>query len=336
MTRVLLSADDRTGSLEVGGLIANDKFSVPVGPDASSERCCVVDIASRHLSVAKAQARMEGLLTRPAQHRAHKMDAGLRGNWAHEVDVLLRGGYKVAIVCAFPDAGRRCKDGVVYIHDLPVLESVFGQDPLSAQISSKPAEVLEHFGVQGDVVVWDANDNAQMLEAVRRAIVEDRIVVGASGAIGTFAQQFLESGPSRRVALESPMVVLCGSLNPLSRQQISLLDVPIHPVGSDFSVSGLLTVVATVEPDGPIGDDQAREMAEFAASEVRRRWPDIRSLIVIGGDTAGALVGDDTLETLGCVAPGIPVSLYDDRLLVTKGGGIGQPETVAELCAALS
>ena len=32
------------------------------------------------------------------------------------------------------------------------------------------------------------------------------------------------------------------------------------------------------------------------------------ALIVIGGDTASALVGDDTLACLGTVAPGIPAS----------------------------
>ena len=51
MTKVLLSADDRTGALEIGGLVANEHYSVPVGPSAQSDQCCVVDIATRHLSV---------------------------------------------------------------------------------------------------------------------------------------------------------------------------------------------------------------------------------------------------------------------------------------------
>ena len=330
MTQVLLSADDRTGSLEIGGLIANENYSVPVGPQAADEQCCVVDIASRHVSIDQAQARMAELLARPAEHRAHKMDAGLRGNWAHEIDVLLREGYKVAIICAFPDAGRRCQDGVVYIHDLPVLESVFGSDPLNPQVSSKPAEVLEHFGVRGDVVVWDANTNEEMDAAVQRAVSENRIVVGASGAIGAFAKLFLPQGAPRQVTLPRPLVVLCGSLNELSREQISKIGAPVQHVVGRVTIDPV-TVLATHKVAGPLDDEAAIAMAKVCADVVESVWSDFRSLLIVGGDTAGAIVGDATMETIGCVAPGIPVSWFKDRLVVTKGGGIGQPETVSDI-----
>ena len=53
--------------------------------------------------------------------------------------------------------------------------------------------------------------------------------------------------------------------------------------------------------------------------------------MVIGGDTVAAIVGDDPLECLGTVEPGIPASLYKGRVLITKGGGIGQPESVRNI-----
>ena len=329
VTEVLLSADDRTGALEIGGLVATAEASVPVGPLAASERCCVVDIATRHLDKVEAQARMAELLERDASHRSHKMDAGLRGNWAHEVEVLLQAGFGVAIVCAFPDAGRRCKDGVVYIHDLPVLDSVFGKDPLNAPVSSRPAEVLEHHGVRGDVVVWDANDNAEMRRAVARCHEEGRVLVGASGALGAFAHMFFPSAPAT-VRLPKPRVVLCGSLNPLSRAQIAALGVPVEPQ-HDWRVGDSPVVLATPLPDGEIDDAAAVAMARLAARAVRARWREIGTLLVIGGDTAAAVVGDDTLEAIGTVAPGIPACRYQGLHLVTKGGGIGGPETIAEL-----
>ena len=330
MTKVLLSADDRTDSLEIGGLIANESYSVPVGPNATSDQCCVVDIATRHLSATEAQVRMSAVLARDATHRAHKMDAGLRGNWPHEVEVLLKEGHKVAIVCAFPDVGRRCDNGIVYIHDLPVLDSVFGTDPLNPQVSSKPAEVLEHFGVSGDVVVWDANTNEEMDAAVARAVAEDRIVVGASGAIGAYAKLFLPQGAPRQVALPRPLVVLCGSLNELSRDQIAKIGEPVQHVVGKIAIDPV-TVIATNRISGPLSDDQAVAMANLCADVISARWSDFRALLVIGGDTAGAIVGDETMETIGCVAPGIPVSWFREKLVVTKGGGIGQPETVAEI-----
>ena len=85
------------------------------------------------------------------------MDAGLRGNWPHEIHALVELGYRVAVVPSFPDAGRRCKDGIVYIQDVPVLESPFGADPLTAPCSSRPMEVLEEANcIFDEVVVWDA------------------------------------------------------------------------------------------------------------------------------------------------------------------------------------
>jgi uncharacterized protein YgbK (DUF1537 family) len=333
---LLLSADDRTGALEVGGLVADEQSTVPVGPAVDSERCCVVDIATRHLSPEAARTRMSSLLSREATHRAHKMDAGLRGNWPYEIEVLLDAGHKVAVVCSFPDAGRRCKDGVVYIHDLPVLESVFGKDPLNAPVSSRPADVLEHTGVKGDVVVWDADDNEEMHQAIRRARAENRVVVGASGALGAFAREIFPSSEPRRISMPTPRCVLCGSLNALSRTQIEQVGVPLQYVGArnvdariDFSVEP--TVLATPMPAGDITAKDAESTALQAAAAVREVWSEIGTLIVVGGDTAAALVGDDTLDAMGMVAPGIPASMYQGVCLITKGGGIGQPGTIEEL-----
>ena len=330
-TKVLLSADDRTGSLEIGGLVANEKFVVPVGPHATSELACVVDIASRHLTVAQAQANMEQTLRTDAEHRAHKMDAGLRGNWAQEIEVLLLAGYKIAVICAYPDAGRRCQDGVVYIHDLPVLESVFGKDPLNRQISSKPVDVLEHFGIAGDVVVWDANTNVEMLAAIKRAVAQDRFVVGASGAVGMFANLFLATGRPRQVQLPRPMLVVCGSLNPLSREQLRRTGLAVQELGTPLSLRRNITILATAMREGRIPDREALPVAGQIAAATRAVWDTVESVIVIGGDTAGAIIGDETVETLGCVAAGIPVSLYRQKLVVTKGGGIGLPDTITDL-----
>ena len=328
---LLLSADDRTGALEVGGLVAKEQSTVPVGPAVDSERCCVVDIGTRHLSPDDARAQMSGLLSRKATHRAHKMDAGLRGNWPYEIEVLLDAGYKVAVVCSFPDAGRRCKGGVVYIHDLPVLDSVFGKDPLNAPVSSRPADVLEHTGVKGDVVVWDADDNEEMRQAIRRARAENRVVVGASGALGAFAQEIFPSSEPRRISMPMPRCVLCGSLNPLSRRQIERAGVPIQYLGAPIDLLSGTNVIATPIPLGEITEADAVSTAVQAAAAARGVWSEIGTLIVVGGDTAAALVGDDTLDAMGMVAPGIPASLYEGVCLVTKGGGIGQPDTIKEL-----
>ena len=56
---------------------------------------------------------------------------------------------------------------------------------------------------------------------------------------------------------------------------------------------------------------------------------------MIGGDTAGAVVGDETLEVQGTVAPGVPMSRFRDRQLITKGGGIGEKDLLVDLLGHL-
>ena len=109
-------------------MVANTRFSVPCGTHTDDETCCVVDIASRHLDPEEAQQRAATAHARHARHRCHKIDSGLRGNWPFEVKGLLQLGHPVAVVPSFPDAGRRCAGGVVYVDDVPVLK------PRSARI----------------------------------------------------------------------------------------------------------------------------------------------------------------------------------------------------------
>ena len=55
------------------------------------------------------------------------------------------------------------------------------------------------------------------------------------------------------------------------------------------------------------------------------------TLCILGGDTAAAVVGDATLEVLGTVDTAVPIARLRDGYLVTKGGGIGRPDTLAKL-----
>ena len=75
---LVLSADDRTGALEIGGLIAHPDHPIPVGPAAEQADCRVIDIASRHLSAQGAKDRMQQLLNLPATHRAQRRGSAAR------------------------------------------------------------------------------------------------------------------------------------------------------------------------------------------------------------------------------------------------------------------
>ncbi len=342
---LFITSDDRTGALEIAGTIANERFSVPTGPRADNETCCVVDIASRHLDPAAAQRRAARAHARSARHRCHKIDSGLRGNWPFEVKGLLQLGHGVAVVPSFPDAGRRCVDGVVFVDDVPVLESPFGKDPLTAPLSDRPMEILETTGcAAGDVVVWDAGDNAELAAAARRCHDEGRAMVGPSGAVAAYAAVVFPEHARREVAVVPPVLVLCGSLNAMSRGQIARLGVPVLALSADLrlprpeTAESAITVVATPQPSGAISPRQAERvasaMAQCARGALKSGYGN-GTLVVLGGDTAAAVVGDETLDVLGTVDTAVPMARFRGGCLVTKGGGIGRPDTLKKLLAGV-
>lgn len=331
-TTLFVTADDRTGAFECGGIIAGEGFAVPTGPHAKSDVCCVVDIDTRQIEANDAAARIREAHRTEATYRAHKMDAGLRGNWAQEVFALAEQGHNIAIVPSFPDAGRRCKDGVVYIYDQPVLDSPFGQDPLTAPISNRPIEVLEHFSCLHDnIVIWDANDTPELNAAAQQCFIENRMMVGPAGAVGAFADQVLPERPRASVHIEAPVLIICGSLNANSRNQLDVLGEQILRPGDPIDLATRIQVVASEIPDGEITLAQSQGKALQMAAIARDHFSAVETLIIIGGDTSAAVVQDETLEVLGTVAAGIPISRFKEKLLITKGGGIGTAQALLDL-----
>lgn len=327
-----VTADDRTGALEIGGVLASKHRSIAVGPSADDPVQCVVDINSRHLDPSTATSRMVDKHQSPAKYRAHKMDSGLRGNWTHESKALVELGFKVAVVPSYPSAGRRCEGGVVYIDDVPLLDSPFGSDPFSAPCSSKPIEVLEADGCQSDEIeVWNANTDEELREAVLRCLREDRVLVGPTGAIEVLARQIYSANLGNLQTLRKPILIACGSLNTTSRLQIANLSFPQLTFDSSIGAFGPVAILSTPMTSESITSQEANEMASTFTKAINRFKPSAASMIVIGGDTVASLLGNSTASVIGTVDTGIPVSQLDSVLLATKGGGIGQPDTLKKL-----
>lgn len=337
MSQLLVTADDRTGALEIGGIVANAEFSVNVGTEFDDGPCSVVDVATRHMSPDRAYAAMIEALTCRDVHRCHKMDSGLRGNWPHEIRAMLDQGYRVAIIPAFPIAGRRCKDGVVYIDDVPLLDSPFGADPLSAPCSNKPVEVMEEAGLtSGNFILLDADTEEEVAQGVKSAFKENRVVVSPTGPIGHYAKLLFGDLPHREIQLSSPILVVCGSLNATSRNQLDRLGVPIQRIGDPIEHLNPITIVATPFIEDSISNRDAEQMAAITAGYIDEHSASFGTLLIIGGDTAASYLRGKAVEVLGTVATGIPIAKDGNRLLITKGGGIGSAETLREICALVA
>lgn len=327
-----VTADDRTGALEIGGVLASKGRSIAVGPRAEDPDQCVVDIESRHLDSSTAANRMVDAHQGSAKFRAHKMDSGLRGNWTHESRALVELGYRVAVVPSYPSAGRRCDEGVVYIDDVPLLDSPFGSDPFSAPCSSKPIEVLEADRCLSDEIeVWNANTDEELRGAVLRCLREDRVLIGPTGAIEMLGREIYSDNLGNPQTLRKPILIACGSLNTTSRLQIANLNVPQLTLDSPTGAFGPVATLSTPMTSERLTAQKAGEMARRFTNAINRFMPFAASMIVIGGDTVASLLGNSTASVIGTVDTGIPVSQLDSVLLATKGGGIGQPDTLKKL-----
>ena len=336
MSRLLISADDRTGALEVGGILAGVDRPVPVARRWRARDRLVVDIDTRHVSPREAAARVSSLHREAATLRAHKMDSGLRGNWPHEARALAEEGFRVMIVPAWPEAGRTCIDGTVYIQGKPVLESPFGQDPFSRPSSSKPAEVLAHAGCDHPNIGFvDAWDDSSLADAVARTLAEDRFLVGPTGAVGAYVSRVLGEAKPAKVSAGTPVLVACGSLNPTSHAQLAELSLPTSTWSPNTTLDAHSQVLVTPKPPGSPDGNSAQAMASAFAATLRDAAHRFATIIVIGGDTTAAFLGEDTVEVLGMMAPGIPAMRLGNTLVITKGGGIGTRDTLRALTAGL-
>lgn len=346
---LLVTADDRTGALETGGACADLGYRVRLDTaPVDGDDCVLLDLASRHLRPRDAAERTLVAHRHAARFRCHKMDSGLRGNWPHEVAALLATGRRIGVLASFPDAGRRCVDGTVLIHGVPVAETAFARDPRNRVTSSRPEDYLRAAGCgaalrRGDLVVFDAGDNAELARAAAQCREEDRVPVGSTGGIAAYAAGLRPPEAAAPPTLPRPSLVLCGSLHPVSRSQIAALPGPSFGPDDRFAIvdalrRGVDAIVVTPAVHGEIDDAMADAMAARLAS---RAWTWLesgggRSLVILGGDTAAAVLGERSLRVLGTVDTGLSLCETADgkHTIVTKGGGIGEPSTLLKLLGA--
>jgi len=344
----LVTADDRSGAMETAALLADAGQQSwvcswdgdPV--DDPAAQWVVADLRSRHLAAASAAVRARVVAGSGVQVRAHKMDSTLRGNWASELDAL-RAGRGVLLVPAYPSAGRTCEGGVVRVGSTPVGETEFAVDAQNPVRSSRPAEYLRSVGIHEirevagpngvrdwlaggaeGVCLVDARVDADVVAAVQ--VLGDRHEVLVVGTALTVAA--LAGGP--QPALAKPVlpaggvVVVCGSRHPVSRAQAS-------------AVTGLPGVTVLFPPE------QLRADAEVVALELSVRAHDhvhaegAAVVLLLGGDTADAFVGERAVRMLGSLAPGLAVGevLVEDRTLtvLTKPGGFGHDRLLVDVLA---
>src|SRR5687768_4213761 len=142
---LLIIADDLTGSNDAGAQFA--KRGIPaivvVRPefDGGDELpagypVVVVNTESRHVAAEEAARRVRHVaelgLRAGAKYFFKKTDSTLRGDIGAELKALLEvtGEKQIPFVPAFPETGRTTREGIHYVHGVPIAETEFANDPL--------------------------------------------------------------------------------------------------------------------------------------------------------------------------------------------------------------
>jgi uncharacterized protein YgbK (DUF1537 family) len=360
--RLHVAADDRTGALEVAAALADRGVGgdrgVPVGvwPDFPDADVCAVDLGSRHLSAEDAALRAAAL---PTHSAAHKIDSTLRGNWAHELVARhAASAVPVMIVPALPALGRVCIGGEVLVDGTPVHLGSPADDVRAGVWSSRPADHLRTAGSldvleieslpaldewlaepRGCAVIDAASDDDIEAVVSRWRSRGDMLLAGPSAVIAGAA------GPSRAPLhrpIPSPVLVACGSANAAARRQIDVAVEQGAVLARSLAAavtalnSGRHAIVDVDAPAGRVGAAEAESMARALAGRVHEivaSLPELGALVVIGGDTAAAVLGDPTVQVLGSVAPGTAWVRSPALIppVITRAGGFGAERALADL-----
>jgi uncharacterized protein YgbK (DUF1537 family) len=341
---LVVTADDRTGAIEAAAACADAGWRVQVVPfgrggvPASTAECVVVDLRSRHIAPEEAQRRltMAVLHSTINAHRVHKIDSTLRGNWAEELTAIVDTGRRVVLIPAHPLAGRIAVGGVVLVDGVPLAETATANDPRLPVHSSRPADRLpgtEMAGAPalaawlrggGKVAIVDAQTMEDVDDLVGLALTpRDVVIAGSASVVGAVARACALPPAASRLPdplLLDPVVALCTSMHPTSREQMAAL-----------AAAGVEVVMAPDAKGDP--EDVAADVAERA--HLRVDAIEARSVIIVGGDSAEAFLGDSVVEVFGSIenAVGIGEGVVRGRplRLATKPGAIGSPNTLVNL-----
>ena len=250
MLKLVVIADDFTGALDTGVQFSKQGIKTIVTTDinikysqlAESVEVLVIDTESRFLSSEAAYQRVKATIE-SAQRAAvpylyKKVDSALRGNVSSEIKALLDAQLTevMPFLPAYPEINRQVINGNLYINHVLVAQSIFAADPYEPVTESNIIKRLKLEAdidgqlVQGnqlpvrtaEIFVFDTQTDAELKQQLT-LLKEANLLTVSVGCAGFAKQLAQELFPDKKVptySLERPLVVISGSLNPITKGQI--------------------------------------------------------------------------------------------------------------------
>ncbi|MDR3085537.1 MAG: four-carbon acid sugar kinase family protein [Christensenellaceae bacterium] len=384
--RLLLLADDLTGALDSGAALAQQGVETLVAAEPgfplseAKSAALVLNLESRHVPPEEAHARAfmaassAKALGIPFVYK--KTDSALRGNVGPELSALLGAfSQSVAFVPAFPAMNRYLEGGTLFIDGVPVALSPFGRDPfnpvtrsdlqgiLGCEVSLVPLGSAPKIGPLPQIYAFEGKTRADLA-----SIAQKLKPLGLSLAAGCagFAEflPLLWDLPAKTLPGFCPrpqLLVLCGSLNDLSRRQLNFAEktgvmsftlregdlqnpasLPEEEIAKALRAG--CAILRTQAETGPISEARRAAVAEALgriAARLIAQNP-AATPFLIGGDTllaAMRALSCQSLKPLSALAPGVVLchaqTPSGDLPLLTKSGGLGPEDVVPRAMALL-
>ena len=404
MIQLLIIADDFTGALDTGVQFAayGSRTSVVVGTEvdfsAAQAEVLVVDTETRHLTAQQAYDAVAQLTSQAEQagvaYIYKKTDSALRGNIGAELTALLQAGNQkqLPFLPAFPQMGRITRNGVHIVDGVPVTESPFGADPfepvrhsiiteLIAEQSSVPAHAFPALTDKDSVpdtdgiLIFDADSVSDLLSTGRLLHQNGKlhIMAGCAGFGSVLAEilEITESKTSQPPELDSRLLVVCGSVNPITIKQMDTAEkagfIHIHLTPEQKLETGYwqseqgrkdfqdihrnlethpLCIIETYASAGNIQLEEIRlgiaRSIGYLVGELFTS-PALGTLLITGGDTllqCMECVGVKELEPVCELEKGVVLSRFYykgcSKYVISKSGGFGQETLLVDLARRIS
>jgi uncharacterized protein YgbK (DUF1537 family) len=278
-----------------------------------------------------------------------KIDSTLRGNVGEEVmAVAFSLGFSGVVVApALPAQGRTVSEGRLLVGGRPVSSTEVARDPRKPVTRDVVGEIL---GMPVHNVTVDAvRSGGDFLAGVsRQVLVVDAIVQDDLGILARLLRHHPELLPAGSAGLamalaardrvapnllpepSSAVVVVAGSANPVTREQVSRLRTAQCPGVMLLDIADQ----KEAEPAEMVRELGLRAQSWFAS------FPEHPALLALGGDTAVACcraLGEDSMWVMGEIVAGAPWGTLErsGSVLVTKAGGFGGPDVLVEMVERL-
>lgn len=255
MTKLLIIADDFTGALDTGiqfasqgiktRVILYDKLKNLVENKDTNTQVLVIDAETRHLPKEQAYEVVYDIVKQAKKENIKflykKTDSALRGNIGSELAAVLKASNEklLPFIPAFPKMNRITKDGIHYIDNSPVNETVFGSDPFEPVKYSSVKEIINSQNTvqttnikspnpnslksKKGILIFDASTD-ENLKVIGNHLKENNMMNIMAGCAGfaTVLPKILElSGDNKKnVNINEKLLVVCGSVNPITKKQL--------------------------------------------------------------------------------------------------------------------